>query len=101
MVPEVGGLGGVVVGGVELGSLVGVDPGWGDDPGGAVAHGEVPDALVVGGVVAGAEQGQVVEVGGAAVAPMDEVVGVAAVRGYAAAGDDAASVAGGTGLRRR
>jgi hypothetical protein len=51
-------------------------------------------ALVLGDVVAAAAQLEVVEVGGAAVDPVDPMVGVAPLGGHGAAGFDAGVVAG-------
>src|SRR5207253_155884 len=92
-----------VVGGVAQWSSEGVDPSWWGDPGDAVGDRQFPGAAVVDlVVVSAAGQGEVVQVGRAAVGPPGDVVGVAGVGGDGAAGDDAAAVAGGQrGLLRR
>ena len=71
--------------------------GWG---GGEVAvggAGELPAALVDRPVVGPAHQGQVGEVGGAAVEPVAQVVGFAPGQGALAAGEHPAAVAHGQG----
>src|SRR5215475_3034874 len=57
------------------------------------AAGELPSSFVDGAVVGPAEQGQVVQVGKAAVGPVGEVVGVGPGGWAVAAGEDAAAVA--------
>jgi hypothetical protein len=74
--------------------------GWaqagGPDPGQPVGGDDFPVAVAVVDlvVVAGAEQGQVGQVGGSAVGPGSGVVHVAVFAGGQAAGDEAAAVAG-------
>src|SRR5918911_4595076 len=91
-----------VVGGVAEQAASVVEPFGGCDPGDAVDHLDLPGLEVNLGVVPAAGQGQVVQVGRAAVFPPLDVVGVAGVAGHGAAGDDAAAVAGQQGglLRR-
>src|SRR3954447_14040396 len=71
----------------------GVDPGWRGEPREAVDHVDPPVPVVDDLVVMSAEQGEVVEAGGAAVAPVFDVVGVATPRSAGAAGEGAAAVA--------
>ena len=73
--------------------LVGVDPGRGSEPWSSVDHGHGPAVVVDEVVVSVAEQGEVVELGGAAVGPVLHVVGVAAAWSSGAAGEAAAAVA--------
>ena len=81
-----------------------MSPGAGMSPmrrgGGQAAIGaadELPAALMDGAVVGSAEQGQIGEVGGAAVEPVAQVVGVAPGQGSGAVGEDTAAVADGQG----
>jgi hypothetical protein len=77
--------------------LFGVDGGWWDEPWVSVgAHDDGPSAVVDVVVTRRAEQASVVEVGGAALAPRLDVVGVAAGCGCPAF--DAAVVADDVGL---
>src|SRR5205807_1101847 len=76
-----------VVCGVAGGLLVGVDPGWWGPVGGAVVHVAGPAEVVEVSVVVAAEQGAVVQGGGSAVGPGDDVVGLAPGRGGGAAGE--------------
>src|SRR4051794_4550261 len=85
---------GWVVAGVAQGGAGGVCPGGWPCPRPAVDHGEVPGFVGDFDVVAGAEEDQVVDVGGSVVGPGGDVVDVAQVAGHRAAGDDAADVAG-------
>ena len=80
--------------GVAAGLLVGVDPGGWCGPGEAGFHLQGPGAGVDVVVVSAADEGEVVEVGGAALGPVPQVVGVAPGCGGGAAGDDAGAVAG-------
>ena len=77
---------------VADGCLVGVEPGGGDEAGYAVGHGDGPAAGVVFAVVLAAEQDEVVGVGGSAVGPGGDVVGLAPGGGSGAAGERAAAV---------
>ena len=61
------------------------------------AAGEPPAALVDGSVVGSAQQGQVGQVGGAAMDPVAQVVGLAPGQGAGTVGEDAAAVADGQG----
>src|SRR4051794_41330207 len=85
---------GWVVAGVAQGGAGGVCPGGWPCPRHAVDHGEVQGFVGDFDVVAGAEEDQVVDVGGSVVGRGGEVVDVAQVTGHRAAGDDAADVAG-------
>ena len=80
----------------------GMSPGGGMSPirwrGGEAAVGtslQLPAALVHGPVVGPAEQGQIRQVGGAAMQPVAQVVGVAPGQGPLAVGEDTAAVADG------
>src|SRR3954452_19387309 len=70
----------------------GVDPGWRGEPREAVDHVDGPVAVVDDLVVVSAEQGEVVEAGRSAGAPVCDVVGVATPRAAGAAGEGAAAV---------
>lgn len=61
--------------GVSGGCLVGIYPGWGNEFGEPVGgDADIPAAVMNGGVVIGAQQDQVVQGGGAAVGPVDDVM---------------------------
>ena len=75
LVAEGAGVVGALVVGVAGEALEWVDPGGWAGPGDAVDHGEVPDAEVDEGVVVSADEGEVVDVGSAVVAPPGDVVG--------------------------
>ena len=70
---------------------------WGGDQAAVGISLQLPAALVDGPVVGSAEQGEVVEVGGAAMEPVAEVVGFAPAQGSLAVGEDTAAVADGQG----
>jgi hypothetical protein len=77
-----------------VGGLVGVDPGWWVEAGVSVgADVDVPAVVVHDPVVVPAEEHQVRQLGGAAVGPEPDVVGVAPAGWAAAAGERAAAVA--------
>ena len=73
--------------------------GWGRNSGSRSCgvEADLPGGVVEDAVVFAAEQDEVVEVGGAAVGPVDDVVGVAHDRWAGAAGEGAVSVAGDQG----
>jgi hypothetical protein len=73
-----------------LSSVLSVGWGGGESPVGAA--GQLPAALVDGPMVAAAEEGQVGQVGGAAVQPGDQVVGLAPGKGPLAVGNHTAAV---------
>ena len=75
LVAEGAGVVGALVRGVAGQALLRVDPGGWAGPRDAVDHGEVPDAEMDQGVVVSADQGETGDVGSAAVAPPDDVVG--------------------------
>jgi hypothetical protein len=71
--------------------------GWGGGEAAIWSAGQVPAAFVDGPVMGPAQQRQVGQVGGAAVDPVVEVVGVAPAQGAVAAGEHTATVADGQG----
>ena len=98
---ELSGLVSGVVGGVTDQSLLRVDPGGWPHPGDAVAHHDLPDPGVHGGVVVPALQAFVVQVGPATQRPRDHVVDLAPFGRQVAAGDHTATVPGDQGLALR
>ena len=78
---------------------MGVDPGgWDEFRESVVVYADFPGGVVDDAVVAAAQQDEIVEVGGAAVGPVSDVVGVGPAGGVGAAGVGAALVAGGQGF---
>ena len=70
---------------------------WGGGQPAVGAAGELPAALMHGSVMGSAQQGQVGQVGGAAMEPVAHVVGFAPGQGPLAVGEDTAAVADGQG----
>ena len=70
---------------------------WGGGEAAVGAAGQLPAALMDGAVVGSAQQGQIGQVGGAAMEPVAQVVGVAPGQGPLAVGEDTAAVADGQG----
>src|SRR6476620_369707 len=83
---------------VSSGGLLGVEVGWRDEPGDAVAGLDGPLFFVDQVVMVGTKECSVVCAGGAAVGPVGDVVGFAPGGGDGAAGEGAALVAGGDGF---
>src|SRR6266545_307155 len=95
-----GGVGVVAV--VAAGVLVGVDPGgWGEFGQAVAGDADGPVLVVCGVVVSGAEEDGVVQVGGAAVGPVPQMVGVAPAGGQVAAGEGAARIPQDQGAAQR
>jgi hypothetical protein len=72
--------------------------GWGGGEPPVGAAGQLPAAFVDRPVMGPAQQGEVGEVGGAAVDPVAQVVGVAPGQGPVTVGEDTAAVADGQGV---
>src|SRR6266545_7732227 len=87
---------------VAAGVLFGVDPGgWGEFGQAVAGDADGPVLVVCGVVVSGAEEDGVVQVGGAAVGPVPQMVGVAPAGGQVAAGEGAARIPQGQGAAQR
>jgi hypothetical protein len=70
---------------------------WGGGQPAVRLSGEPPAALVHGSVVSSAEQGQVGQVGGAAMEPVAQMMGLTPGQGTGAVGEDTAAVTHGQG----
>ena len=82
---------------LRMGVRCGVEPGGWSPVRQPVQHDALPAAFGVFSVVVAAEQGEVVDVGGAAVGPVGDVVSLALARGPVTAGEGTAAVSGGQG----
>src|SRR6266511_2565898 len=79
----------------------GVRGGWGEFGQAVGGDADGPVLVVCGVVVSGAEEDGVVQVGGAAVGPVPQMVGVAPAGGQVAAGEGAARIPQGQGAAQR
>src|SRR3954453_1732120 len=89
------------MGAVTEEGAVAVDPEGDADPGDAVSHLDLPGSLPDLDVMPSAGEGEVVEVGGSALGPGDDVVDLAVFAGHGAAGDGAVQVSGDQGVLLR